>query len=175
MRIPILPTLLLLLATTAFAEPLHVQISSRFEGFEPHPYPASADIKPMKGDVFTMPPVTTKSGQKALIEIIREVRVPGDGDGDGGKILNTGVSLEVTPVIKDGHITLSGTSTVRRQLPQRDMQPLGALSFATRETYFSGKVEDGKDITLTVGDGAKDKARIVLTVRLIHSAKAAAK
>lgn len=168
-----LPTLLLLLATTAFAEPLQVQISSRFEGFDTEARAGLFDDSQKSGDVLAAPSVTTKSGQRAVIEIIREVRVPGDGDGK--KTLNTGVTLEVNPEVKDGHITLSGTSTVRRQLPQRDMQPLGALSFATRETYFSGKVEDGKDITLTVGDGAKDKSRIVLTVRLIDPAKAPAK
>ena len=165
--------LTLLLATTALAEPSQVQISSRFEGFDTDVQAGLFNGQQKAGDVLAAPSVTTKSGQRAVIEIIREVRVPGDGD--GAKTLNTGVSLEVNPVVKDGHITLSGTSTVRRLLPQNDPQPLGALSFATRETYFSGQVEDGKEFTLSVGDGPKDKSRIVLTVRLIHPAKAAAK
>ena len=93
----------------------------------------------------------------------------------GEKAVNAGVSLELLPLVKDGRITLSGKSVIRRRLAQDAAQPLGAVSFATHEVFFSGAVQDGKDLTIAVGDGPKDKARIILTVRLVQGTDAPAK
>jgi hypothetical protein len=62
---------------------------------------------------------------------------------------------------------LSGKSTVRHLQQPEAKQPLNAVSFATRETYFSDVVTDGQTITIRVGDGPDDKAQITLKIRLI--------
>jgi hypothetical protein len=188
-----LTTLSLVLGTTAFAEPPRVQITARYEGFDRSSYAEIANsdnglraevakslsrkqhetgdpsklptAKKATGDILTAPQVTTPQGQRCQIEIIREIQVPESPNGE--KSVNTGVALDFLPVVKDGMITLSGKSVLRRRLGQNAVQPLGAISFATHETFFSGEVQDGKELTVAVGDGPKDKARIILTVRLV--------
>ena len=69
-----------------------------------------ADLKKMKGvDVLSAPRVTTKSGQRAVIEIIRELKYPTEWKKDAEKkglwvptayeVRSAGVTLEVEPVI----------------------------------------------------------------------------
>src|SRR5678816_2541917 len=125
------------------------------------------------GQTIAAPQITTRQGQRCQIEIIREVQVPVTPDGE--KSVNAGVALDFLPVVKDGKITLSGKSVIRRRLAQDAVQPLGAISFATRETFFSGAVEDGKELTVAIGDGPKDKARILLTARLVDPSGTPAK
>ena len=182
-------TLSLILATTAFAEHPQVQITARYEGFDLSRYAEIANFnkdlnkdinkrfssspqprQPKDRNLLSAPAVTTKSGQQAVIEIIRENQVPHSPAGE--KTANSGVTLDVLPVVEDGRITLSGKSTLRRRLTQDGLQPLGAVSFAAHETFFSGAVQNGKELTIAVGDGPKDKARIILTVQLINYAGA---
>ena len=105
-----------------------------------------------------MPLVTVRLGQRAAIEMIREVTVPGVSEP-----VSAGVTIELTATMENGQITLTGTSTVRQLLNPGDAQPLGAVSFTTRETYFGGTVQDGKPLTIRVGDGSDDNAQITLT------------
>jgi hypothetical protein len=196
-----LTTLSLILGTTAFAEPPQVQITARYEGFDLFRYAEITEfnkdlagevakkltlkqhetgnpsgLQPAKkatGNVLTAPQITTRQGQRCQIEIIREVQVPVTPNGE--KSVNSGVALDFLPVVKDGKITLSGKSVLRRRLGQDAVQPLGAISFATHETFFSGAVEDGKELTVAVGDGPKDKARIILTARLVNPSGTPAK
>lgn len=161
-------TVTLCLATSGFAAPLQVQIASRFEGFAPSPVNGANESEHPAGNLLSSPTVLTKVGQKAVIEIIREVSLPGSAKKK--QSINTGVTLEVIPELIDGQLTLTGKSTVRRQLPQKSPQPLGAISFATRETYFSGLSPDGEELKISVGDGEQDKSRILLTVRIISPA-----
>ena len=159
----------LILGATVFAEPLQVEIEARYEGFDRSRYAemggSNKEHKP--DDVLSAPRVTTKSGQRVVIEIVREVQVPETPNGE--KAVNPGLTLDLLPVIKDGQITLSGKSVLRRRLTQDAAQPLGALSFATQETFFGGAVQNGRELTIAVGDGPNDKARIILTVRLVDA------
>ena len=77
---------------------------------------------------------------------------------NGAKSVNSGITLELLPVVKNGQITLSGKSVLRHRLHQGAAQPLGSISFATRETFFSGAVRNGEELTIAVCDGPKDKA-----------------
>ena len=168
-------TLSLILGATVFAEPLQVEIAARYVGFDRSRYAELGDPSKKQNaeDVLSAPRITALSGQRALIEVVREVPVPEAPDGE--KTVHAGVTLEVLPVVKDGQITLSGKSVLRRRLNQDGAQPLGALSFATHETFFRGAVQNGQELTITVGDGPKDKARIILTVRLVDPTGAPAK
>ena len=184
----------LIAAATAFAETPQFEIKARYEGFPPSLFAdLHRDAKNTLPDgVLAAPRVTTKAGQTAVIEIVREVVLPVTLDGkapviprgaltftttnargetavDGRSTANCGVSLEVTPEVKDGQITLSGKSIVRQRLNPGTIQPLNAVSFATRETVFSDKVTDGQTIVVRVGDGPTDKSQITLTVRMVTS------
>ena len=64
---------------------------------------------------------------------------------------------------------LSGKSSVRQLLKPGTVQPLNAVSFSMRETFFSDKVTDGEPIVVRVGDGSADKSQITITVRTIAS------
>lgn len=181
-------------ATSAFAETPQFEIEARYQGFAPSLFrDISRTAKNTLPDgVQAAPRVTTNAGQTAVIEIIREIVLPVTVDGkapeaprseptltvvnsrgmttvDGRKTVNCRVSLEVSPELKDGQITLSGKSTVRQLLNPGRPQPLNAVSFATRETVFSDKVTDGQTIVIRVGDGLADKSQITLTVRKLSS------
>jgi len=161
-----LTILSLISCNTVFAGPIQVEIGARYEGFGPY----YADlVDPTKADhqenLNPTPKVTTKAGQRAIIQIVREVKVPEAPNGE--KSVFSGITLEVLPVVKDGQVTLSGKSVVRRRLVQDASQPLGAISFATQETFFNGAVPEGKELTIAVNDGPKHKAHIFLTVELI--------
>jgi hypothetical protein len=58
---------------------------------------------------------------------------------------------------------------VRQLINPGTIQPLNAVSFATRETVFSDKVTDGQTIVVRVGDGPADKSQITLTIRRVAS------
>lgn len=178
-----LTTLFLILGATVFAEPPDVEITARYEAFDNSPYAETVakvtDINKSsvrhveqilgRKALHKLAPatsqVTTKLGQRCQIEIGREVQVPKTPNGE--KTVNSGVALDFLPLVKDGKITLSGKSVLRRRLAQSAGQPLGAISFATHETFFSGAVQDGKELTIEVGDGLKDQSRIILTVKLV--------
>jgi type II secretory pathway component HofQ len=181
-------------AITAVAQNPQFEIEARYEGFSPSLF---ADIKTdakksSPHGVLATPRLTTKSGQTAVIEIGREAVLPVAIDGkapagprtplnvtatnargettvDGRKTAFCGVSLEVSPEMKDGQIILSGKSTVRQLLQPGTAQPLNAMSFSTRETVFSDKVTDGQPVVIRVGDGPGDKSQITLTVRTVVS------
>ena len=152
----------LISCATIFAGPIQVEIGARYEGFD-----LGARTKEYNQ---VKPKVTTMAGQRATIQIGPEVKVPETPNGETSVF--SGITLEVLPVVKDGQITLSGKSVVRRQLVQETLQPLGAISFGTQETFFNGAVPKGKELTIAVDDGLKHKAHIFLTVELIDASGA---
>jgi hypothetical protein len=178
-------TLLSLVAAyTTAAEPPLIEIEAKYSGFDPaffaklhsgakNPVPNKPPIAPRVTksglrdlDLASMqvaPRVTTKSGQRAVIEIIKETKVPGEVDPVG-----SGTILEVTPTVEGDKITLTGKSIVRRPLNSGGEQPLGAVSFTARETFFGGRIEHDKPLVIHAGDGATDKAQITLTAKLIN-------
>lgn len=158
----------LMVAANAFAENVQIQIEAKFQGFAVPLFPDSrAKAKSTnRDDVLSAPTVVTKAGQSATIEIVREVAVPSAANNKG--MTQCGVSLEILPEVHNGKITLSGKSIVRRQSQPGERQPLQAVTFVARETYFSGRVVDGKPVTLHVGDGPKDSSRITLTARKVE-------
>ena len=195
MNIIKLAVISLIAATSAFAETPQFEIEARYEGFDAayfanvHALPGTVRGRLPEG-VQAAPRITVKTGQTAVIEVTSEVVLPvtaegkapttprgttpivtidkrGDTTIDGRKTANCGVSLEVSPEIRDGKIILSGKSTVRHLHKPETKQPLNAVSFATRETYFSDVVTDGQTVTIRVGDGPDDKAQITLKIKQI--------
>ena len=182
-----LTTLCLILGATGFAAPPQVAICASYERFDSRwAYWEPSDKAQIHGDVLSAvtrkpnpqqpaiierlsnPTVTIRPGQRAVMEIVRKIKIPETPAGK--KTIDVGITLEVLPMVKDGQITLSGRSVLRRRLGQGAAQPLGAISFATQETFFSGSVRNGKKVTIAVGDGPNDKARIIITATLMDSA-----
>lgn len=190
--------LILLAATSVFAEDAQFELEARYEGFDPSLFPElHSDTKNAFSEgVLTMPKATAKAGQTIIMEIFaRQVVLPVTLDGkapteprrpitmavtnayghtmvDGRKTANCGVSVEISPEIRNGQILLSGKSTLRQLQQPEAKQQLNAVSFATRETYFSDVVTDGQSITIRVGNGPEDKAQITLKIRKIIPGKA---
>jgi Flp pilus assembly secretin CpaC len=183
----------LIAAATALAENPQFEIEARYEGFPPSLL-ANLKIEPAKGSpngVLALPRFTTKAGQTGAMAIGRETVLPVSLDGrapsvprtaftttatnfrgettiDGRKTVFCGVTLEVSPEIKDGQIYLSGKSTIRQPLfAPGAVQPSNAVSFSTRESVFSDKVTSGQPMVVKAGEGPDDLARITLTVRVV--------
>ncbi len=161
----------LLLSAVASAQLPMVQITARYEGFGLSLADVLADHKTWKSrkptGLLSAPQVTTRSGQPATVQVIRATQVPQSPNRENS--IDAGLTLEVQPVIKNGRIALSGKSVLRRRLDQGGIQPINALSFATRETFFNGIVGNGEELAIAIGDGPRDKARIVLKVELIDA------
>jgi len=186
--------LVLIGATAALAAVPQFEIEARYEGFDPSFF-KDVQVDPAKKSpegVLAAPRVTTKAGQTAVIQIGREVVLPITQDGEepdkvkattqttttdlhgntfvnGRKTANCGVILEVSPNMKDGQITLSGKSTIRRLLNPGPGQALNAVSFASRETFFNDEIKDGQTVVIHVGESFADKAKITLTIKAIAS------
>lgn len=158
----------LVLAATTFAQRQLIEIRVRYEGFDPARYPAVVDFnKEHEAGNGLL------SGQRAMLETVREVQVPESLDGE--QSVPAGVTVQLLAVVKDGKIHLSGQSILRRLLGDDATRAPDAISFATHETFFRGDVEDGKELTVAAGDGPNDKARIILRVRLLDPNGAPAK
>lgn len=173
MKQVILTAICLLVSTAAYSQQPLVSVRARYEGFDLSKYteiipgpPNEWKTRKPKGRL-SAPHVVTKSGQRAKLEVIREVPLPKSPSGESRT--SAGITLELLPVIKDGHIEISGKSIVRRTLPQATPQPIHSISFSTRETYFNCVVNNGDLLTLAIGDGPKDKAHIILEVKLIDA------
>jgi hypothetical protein len=147
-----------------------VEIDAKFEGYDPALFPdvRMDDVqKKLPKGVQANPRFTTKFGNRAVMEIIREFRYPiAPGKFDTA---NCGVTLEATPTMKDGVITLNGKTIIRQLVHPGGEQPLNAKSFVVRETHFTGAMESGKPLVISTGDGDKDKSQVTLLVRVLNS------
>src|SRR5260221_6608922 len=115
MKTTLLISLGFLFAHLASAKPLQVQIEITYKGLNPL---LTKEIYERKRSSLVMPTVTTKSGNTAVINIIREFRLP-----IGPKkweTLNSGATFEVTPVINGRHIDILGKSTLIYAKPKKD-------------------------------------------------------
>ena len=154
-------------ASTVFADDKpSFTISAHYADFDPAFLADATQDSTGKTQNLSTPRVTTKAGQRAIIEIIKEFIVLSSTNEPHR--MNCGVTLEVEPDFKDGRVLLSGKSTVRRHDTPTEKQPLKALSFTTRETFFDGEVSDDKPLTIQTGDGIKDTSRVILTVTRVE-------
>ena len=161
-------TLLSLIVTVAIADAAsQVEIEARYSSFQAKLF-SSVDPNLLKTDnpnlPLIAPRVATRLGQPCVIELVREVKVPG-----ASKPVWAGVTLSITPTLENGRIRLTGKSTIRQLLSPGSKQPLGAVSFTTRETFFGGLTNHEKPVTIRVGDGPRDKAQITLIAKLMDS------
>src|SRR5687767_12371429 len=93
---------LLFLFTAMVHAQEQVQITARYEGFDPARFPEFKAHVGDKNNLLESPSVTTKAGNRAVIEIIKEIDVPEPGNGE--KRVSTGITLDVSPMVKDGQI-----------------------------------------------------------------------
>ena len=95
--------------------------------------------------ILSTPSVTTRSGQQAQIEIIREVIPPTFLSGDPSTV-NTGTILGITPKLEDGQISFTAHLTLREQVDANPKEAPSQIEFITRELYISGTAKDGEPV-----------------------------
>ncbi|MFZ2641682.1 MAG: M56 family metallopeptidase, partial [Verrucomicrobiia bacterium] len=126
-------------------------------------------ISAMKeADILCAPRVTTFSGQRARVEVGRELRI----GKDGSKTVFDGITLDVLPKVqKNGLILLSSTLTIR-QLLSDAKEPFTEQSF--RERNITTTVTRASGHTLAAGgvqNDAKGRALLLLlTASLVNDA-----
>ncbi len=159
---------LLAIVTPGNAETPRIQVRASYNGLNLPLAPSASGKEGIHDSMdelkqpFTGPSITSHPGQRGEIELTREMTVPGSPE----KVL-AGVILDVTPTIREGRIVLTGKSTIRRALGPMTGQPIAVGGFDTREVFFDGFVEDGKPITIRLGDGPADKAEITITAKRV--------
>lgn len=115
----------------------------------PHDF---AKLNQMNGvDLLSSPRVTTNSGQRAGLEITRNFS-PASFNSKGFEPVPTGVMVEVTPEIKDGHLTYNAHVTMRdlAGVKNEDGQKLSETT--SHELYLSGTPADGEWVWVDISD-----------------------
>jgi hypothetical protein len=161
MKTPAFIIALLLTAVPVFATPQVIKIEASYKGLD------RSFLLQWLGrgqKMLHTPVVTVKSGQQAPIVMVS--RIPVQTSGTKQKIIDTGITLDVTPTLKNGKIDVYGSSTFCRAIEQKNPQPLSGKSFLTRQTYFHGEAESGKPITIETGDKHSGKGQITLIFTL---------
>jgi len=158
--------LLLLPASLSAAE----QITAEFNFIEsskraiPHDL---AKIAKTKGfDCMAAPSVTTKSGQQARIEIIREVQ-PASVAPSGFEPLPVGVTIRVTPHLKDDKIAFTARLTVSEFITNEAPEGQTCSEMSSRDFYVSGTSKNGEEVWYDLNPNSGKK----LTVRIRFTTK----
>ena len=165
----ILPTLIL--TATGLAAP-QIQITATISG-APAIEAAAATAQPVSAE-FKLPSITTRPEQKAVIELIREVRYPTAGGATPKEFetRNRGTTLEITPhVAADGLITfdcrLHVVRVANKVEPSQNPHALTATTFITRETIFTGRSRSGELVTVNLGETGRDFGQLKITLKLL--------
>ncbi len=161
MKHTILYALLLLLpASLMAAEQITIQakfIESRKAAI-PHDFARLAKIKGI--DLLSAPRVTTRSGQQAQIEIIREHQ-PASVAPTRFKPVPVGITVRVTPHLKGDRIAYTAQLTVSELIASKapDGQTLSEIT--SRDLYVSGNPKDGEAVWFDYIDSSTGKKIVV--------------
>ncbi len=155
-------TLILLLPHIAFSQATQVQIETSYRNVDPT---FTKDILDKSASAFSMPTVTTKSGSKAVINIIREYRFLNTAKEANNR--NSGVIIEITPTINGNKINIIGKSTISRRDSWRSKSAFNPITFTTRETFFEGTTTSGNQAVIKLSEFSEEK--LILKLTLIDS------
>ncbi len=124
-------------------------------------------------DVLSAPRVITRSGRRAVIEIIREVRYPTEWKADAEKkgawvptafeVRNAGVTLEAEPTIR-------GENTIDLQLTPQVVEYLGAIDVETGKAVKAGNPAAGAQGAVAFPDADGRRLRPVFSARKVTTA-----
>ena len=156
--------LLILPVSLHAAEQVTVEVKfiESSKGAVPHDLAKLAVTKGI--DLLSAPSVTTKSGQQATIEVVREHQ-PVSVASTGFEPLPVGIVVRITPHIKGDSIgyaaQLSISEIVTDKAPER--QTLSEIS--SRDLYVSGTPRDGEELWFDFID-QNNKKSIAVWIRL---------
>ena len=111
-------------------------------------------------DLMSAPSVVTRAGQRAKVEIIREMPMKG---GAYDELVNLGATLDMLPtVLKDGRIHLSGKATIRElDSPAPQFGNNTAFSVQSSDTFFDAIIKDGHTLQIICRDKGTPGQRII--------------
>lgn len=140
------------------APPAFIEVEARF---------SETDPKTGMTDLLSAPRVSTRPGNRAQIEITREVRLelPETKIKDATMTVNTGVVLDFTGWLEDGLIILSGTA----RLPDLDgnvkSSPNGSWAhLRVDEVPFILRVKDGEPWELPIASTARGDRGLTIKI-----------
>lgn len=175
MKSTIVSVILMLLPASLFAADQIIVETKIFESSStkiPHDL---AQIAKIKGtDIMSAPTIITKSGKKAKIEIVREYQ-PASVAPSLFKAATTGVSISVTPHLKDGKIAFSATITASELVGEKAQKKQTQAEIASRTLYISGIQKKGEEgwFDLVNPRQGKEGRKLTIWMRFnLHNAEA---
>lgn len=114
-------------------------------------------------DLLSAPRVTTKSGQRATVEIIHEQALPA-GEIATQDTVKPGVSIEVTAQLQADGIAYRLRLT-KCELANAAVQPAGVVETVSRDVYATGMAKSGEPVWLRLASSKKGR-QILVQVRL---------
>jgi hypothetical protein len=159
------------LAVPAFAVP-QIQVTAILSGA-----PATEATTALKAPVsaeFKVAQVTTRPGQKAVIENIKEHVYPTAGGATPTNLetRNVGSTLEITAHLgAERFITFEGRLLVARVAstvaPTQNPHAVTASTVIARETVLTGRIRSGETAIIDVGERGRDFGQLKLTIKLV--------
>lgn len=95
-------------------------------------------------NLMTTPSITTKSAQRAKVEITREYQ-PESVTKEKFESVNTGITLTIIPEQKGDSISFTGTLTISRVVGEEKQDNQTQSEIITRKIYFSGNQKAGQE------------------------------
>ena len=111
-------------------------------------------------DLLSSPRVTTNSGQRAGLDITHDFS-PASFNSTGFEPVPTGVMVDVTPEIKEGHLTYNAHVTMRDIAGVKNEAGQKLSETTTHELYLSGKPTDGEWTWIEISDTSGGQKRMV--------------
>jgi hypothetical protein len=146
MKSTILYALLLLLPASLIAAE-QITVEAKFiessKGAIPHDLTKLAKTKGI--DVLKAPSVTTRSGQEVVIEIVRE-HTPASITPSEFKPVPVGITVRVTPHLKDGTIAYTAQLTISKFIANKAPEGQTRSEITSHDLYVSGTPKSDEEI-----------------------------
>jgi type II secretory pathway component GspD/PulD (secretin) len=156
----------LLPASLIAAEQITIQAKFFEAGKEAIPHDLTKLAKTKGIDMLSAPSVTTKSGQQAQIEVIREHQ-PASVAPSAFKPVPVGITVRVTPQLKGDRIAYTAQLTVSELVTNKASDRQTSSEITSRDIYVSGTPKDGEEVWLDFTDPSNGK-KIVVWLHFKH-------
>lgn len=167
MKSTILYVLLVFLPTSLIAAE-RITVEAKFiessKGAIPHDIARLAKTKGI--DLLSAPRVTTKSGQQAQIEVVRDHQ-PASVAPSGFQPVPIGVSVRITPHLKGNRIAYTAQLTVSELVTSKASDGQTRSEITSRDLYVSGALKDDEGVWFDFIEPSNGK-KIVVWLCLKH-------
>ncbi len=111
-------------------------------------------------DLLSLPRFSTHSGQGGTVEITHDFS-PASVASKGFAPVPTGIMVDVTPEIKEGHLTYTAHVTARDLMGVKDEGGQKLSETTSHELYLSGTPADGEWVWIEISDAVGGQKRMV--------------